>query len=114
MKRQFGIILLETNEIIIRIYEADSMEWKLRHYQSMQLKLPSNDDHTKATLIIESLADFLADENDSHISEWKTSSRGISHAITQQVASALGLSIENLSPLREQELLCKGIFTELW
>ncbi len=114
MTQRFGIILLEKNEIIIRIYEADNKEWKLQQYQSIQLKISSDDESTKTTILIESLADFLASEDAGHVNEWKVSARELPYSSTQQASLALGLHIEELSPLREQELLCKGIFTELW
>lgn len=111
MIQRVGIFLLEKSEVIIRIYEVDEKEWRLLHYQCIQLQ-SVNEKHT--TLIIESLADFLTSNDGMHVSEWKLAARGVSHEDIAQVSSAIGLHIETITPLREQELLCKGLFTELW
>jgi hypothetical protein len=111
MIQRVGILLLEKSEVVIRIYEVDEKEWRLLHYQCIQLQSP---DGKHSTLIIESLADFLASNDSMQVSEWKLAARGISHEDTAQISSAVGLHIESINPLREQELLCKGLFTELW
>lgn len=114
MIQRCGIILLDKTEIIIRIYEVDHKEWRLLQYQSTQLQMSSEEKAPKVELIVESLADFLVSDNSSHVSEWKVSARGLDYAMTKLISAAIGLNIENLTTLREQELLCKGLFTELW
>jgi hypothetical protein len=114
MLDRYGIILLDKTEIIIRVYEVDQKEWRLLQYQSTQLEKSDDDNGPKTETVIEILADFLVSDNGSHVSEWRVSARGISYPSVKQISSATGMNIETISLLREQELLCKGLFTELW
>lgn len=113
MKQRFGIILLDTTHLIIRIYEADDTEWKLLHYHDNSFDT-KQDEAKRAIEISTKIADFLTTEPAQHVIEWKTCARQFSQPIIKQVSSITGLPVENLTSLREQELLCKGIFTELW
>jgi hypothetical protein len=108
MIQRYGIVLLDATEITIRIYEVDHTEWKLLQYQNTQLQ-----HENKETEIIGILADFLAEDGAS-VSEWKIAAREIPSSIIRQVSSAIGMSIEIITPLREQEIISKGLFTELW
>jgi hypothetical protein len=114
MKQKYGIILLDINEIIIRIYEADDKEWKLLHYHDTHLDKIKEKIPIEAGDIARIIADFLTTESAQHVIEWKMCARQLPQAFIHKIATATGLTIENLSPLREQELLSKGIFTELW
>lgn len=113
MKQKFGIILLENMQLIIRIYEADNAEWRLLHYHDNDFPF-EKDEAKKAIAISQKIADFLTTEPAQHVVEWKTCARQLPQPVVNKISSVTGLPIENLTPLREQELLCKGIFTELW
>lgn len=108
MSQRYGIVLLEKKEIILRVYEAGEKEWRLIFYQN---KVLQNDG---AAGITEAIAEFLVSEQTQHIADWKLCSRNIPQSVIRKVSSATGFAIENLTELREQELLCKGMFTELW
>lgn len=112
----YGIILLEKSEIVIRIYEVNKTEWKLIHYQNYQtLSLPPNNNHNGiAEEISTILANFFTTDNARYVTQWKTGARNLSRSTINHISASLGLEIDTLSPLREQELLCKGLFTELW
>ncbi len=110
--RRHGIILLDETEVIFRIYETNDQEWKLFHYHSSTI-LPSSQ-RIQASTFMEILGDFFSTDYAQHIGDWKIGSRNLSTKLTQELAHALDIPIENLSLHREQELLCKGIFTELW
>ena len=117
MIQVFGIILLEKTEIIIRIYEVNKREWKLIHYQNYDLYPFGSPTDTKKSLAEEIstiLAEFFTTDNARYVTQWKTGARSISQSVLNNISSSLGLEIETLSLLREQELLCKGLFTELW
>ena len=114
MRQKYGIILLERNEVVIRIYEADNKEWKLLHYQSKQIKKAIAPSYDEVVPIIEILNEFFSADYAQHVGDWKTCARFLPQPLVQTISSATGLSIENLTPLREQELICKGMFTELW
>ena len=114
MIQQYGTLLLEQTEIVIRVYEADETEWRLTYYQSIAIQPASKAEERDADLFIDALAEFLITDDAQKIKEWKACSRGLSRPLLSEIASALSLTIENLLPLREQELLCKGMFTEFW
>ena len=114
MKQKYGIIIIDTIEIVIRIYEADDTEWKLLHYYDNQFDAVKKGRETKAADIAEIIADFLTTEPAQHVVEWKTCARELTPLFVTTLAAITSLPIENLTPLREQELLSKGIFTELW
>lgn len=114
----YGIILLEKSEITIRIYEVNKTEWKLIHYQNFPITLSTknmldNPSHLAET-ISSVLADFFTTANARYVTQWKTGAKGIPPEAINYISSSLGLEIDKLTPLREQELLCKGLFTELW
>lgn len=113
MRQRHGVILLDDSEIIFRIYETTDAEWKLSHYYSSIIK-SSSPQQIQANDILEIIGDFFATEYAQHIAEWKIGSRHLSTTLTHEISRTLDIPIENISKLREQELLCKGIFTELW
>jgi len=114
MKEKYGVLLLDKAEIIIRIYETNQKEWKLLYYQSMELPPRELTTDTQASPIIETIAEFLVSDYAQNVIEWRTCARNISDTVIRDVASSTNFRIENLTLLREQELLCKGMFTELW
>ena len=114
MKRRYGVILLDYTEVIFRIYEANGTDWKLLHYHNSSLENNINTNGLEAEAIMEVVAEFMTTEYAQHISEWKTCSRHLPKSLITEIASGLGFAIENITLLREQELLCKGMFSELW
>ncbi len=114
MRQKIGIILLERTEIIIRIYEADGKEWKLQHYQNKEFQVSKETKQTEVDIIINEIASFMLSDYAKFISEWKACARYLPTPFTKVITSATGFRIENLSQTREQELICKGMFTELW
>jgi hypothetical protein len=114
MRGKYGIILLEKSALIIRIYEADNKAWKLLHYQNNQFKSSSTSGNSSTADLIELMAKLLTSDAAQYVSEWKTGARQIPAVLLQNISSAIGLEIEDITLQREQELLCKGMFTELW
>lgn len=114
MRHRYGIILLDSTELIFRIYEADNKEWKLVHYHSAKLFTMTPEGEIKSADILEVIAEFLTTQYAQHIAEWKICSRHIPASLIQDVEKGVGFKIEAITPLREQELLCKGMFTEFW
>jgi hypothetical protein len=105
MKSLYGVILLEKSAVSIRIYEVAQQAWKLIHYQNI---ISSPED------VSTTLADFFTTKDAQHVMQWKTGARGLPQTVLNRVSSTLGLAIDSITPQREQELLCKGLFTELW
>jgi hypothetical protein len=110
MDRRHGMILLDDNEVIFRIYETSDREWKLLHYHSTLITSSSDDVEN----LLEIIGSFFSTEYAQHIAEWKICSRHHAKQLLRELSRALSISIEDLSVHREQELLCKGMFTELW
>ena len=111
MRRRHGVILLDDGEIIFRIYETTEREWKLFHYHSSTL--PSAPAVETAD-VLDIIGNFFSTEYAQHIAEWKVCSRQHPKKLIQEISRALDIEIEDISLHREQELLCKGLFTELW
>lgn len=103
-----GVILLDETEIIFRIYETTDREWKLSHYHSAIVPSFETND------ILEIIGDFFTTDYAQHIEEWKIGSRHYPKKVINELSQTLSVTIENISLHREQELLCKGMFTELW
>jgi hypothetical protein len=107
--RRHGVILLDETEIIFRIYQTTDHEWQLLHYHSSIIKKTFD-----AGDILEIIGNFFATEYAQHILEWKMCSRHHPEKLLRNLSQTLNITIEDLGLHREQELLCKGIFTELW
>jgi hypothetical protein len=114
MKQKYGILLFELDEVVIRIYESDDGHWKLLHYQSEEIAILKNRSNDKIVDIVEILTEYFSSDFAQHVGEWRTCARFLPQPFIQAISKATGLTIENLTHLREQELLCKGMFTELW
>ena len=108
MIRRHGVILLDETEIIFRIYETTEHEWKLFHYHSALLPSFETSD------ILEIIGNFFATEYAQHSAEWKICNRHYPKKVINDLSQTLSVSIEDISLHREQELICKGMFTELW
>ena len=101
----YGIILLEKTEIVLRIYEVNRSSWKLIRYENIK---------TTPDEIITRLAKYFTTKDAQFVTQWKVGGRGLTQANLNLISSSLGLEIDSLRVIREQELLCKGLFTELW
>ena len=112
MNHRYGVMLLDEREVIFRIYETNESEWKLFHYHSSFLPTPP--EFPDATDIMEIIGNFFSTDYAQHIAEWKMCSRNLPKKVTQEISRALDMPIETVTLHREQELLCKGMFTELW
>ena len=104
-----GVLLLDEEEIIFRIYEITEHEWKLFHYHSAIIKPTFG-----TSDILEIIGDFFTTEYAQHIAEWKMCSRLHKKKLLNDLSQAIDITIEDISLHREEELICKGMFTELW
>jgi hypothetical protein len=114
MNEFYGILLLDLAEIILRVYQTDGKQWNLLHYFSHDLATKKLESDINALDITDAIIDFLSRSTTQNITEWKICSRGFSEETISIVSEATGFKIERLERAREQELLCKGMFTELW
>jgi hypothetical protein len=111
MCQRYGIIFLDDTELIFRIYETTDHEWKLFHYHSSVLPARKK---LSATAILEIIGNFFTSEYAQHIDEWKMCSRHHTKKLARELSKVLSITVEDISLHREQELICKGMFTELW
>lgn len=58
MKSRYGVILLDSTEIIFRIYETTDKDWRLIHYHSAKLFTLTTDGEIQVTDIMEVIAEF--------------------------------------------------------
>lgn len=107
MRENFGIILIDNADIVFRVYCVTNRVPSLLHQHTDTVY------ELDALSYIEKLAEFFTMEKAQHIETWKICSRHVPLSITKDIARTIGLKIENLSPLREQELICNGMFAEL-
>lgn len=105
MRQRAGIILLDGEEFIVRIFETDYYEIHLVYYFTGYLK-----NNNISSIIPEIFNNPYA----QHIAEWKICSRNTQLSNINKVQQITGFTVEKLTIVREQELICKGMFTELW
>lgn len=110
MKERYGILLIDKGVCIVRIYEVNFRSWKLQHYVEFDIKIG---DHLNIDKVSQVFVEFITSSQAQHITEWKVTARSTDERIVHVVKQIMSLDIEILSPAREQELLSKGMFTEL-
>lgn len=110
----FGIILVDGSEIVLRIYNIDNKQWQLVHYTNRDLIDTKEEKKITAYDIAEVIADLFSTTYTHKVVEWKICTRDITRETAVEIAQATGLKVEHLERVREQELLCKGLFTEFW
>ncbi len=111
MKEKYGIILIDKSTCIVRLYEVNFRSWKLIHYVEFDLQTENtiNVEH-----ISKSFIEFISTPQAQHIAEWKICTRNTDKLIINSIRQMTNLPVELLTHAREQELLSKGMFTELW
>jgi hypothetical protein len=112
MVRRFCIILIDDHQILIRVYELASSSFTLLYYKYYQLPHSSSDEVQGETTTL-LIADFFASPYSDHLVDWKIVGRNIQNSLLVEITSLLGSKIEYITPEREQELLCKGVLTEM-
>ena len=114
MEEFFGIVLLDGSEIVLKIYTISTKKWQLVHALNHDLLDYKREKQITPYTIAEAIADLLSASYTQKVIEWRICGRNIAKKTTSEVALALGIKIEYLDRKREQELLCKGMFTETW
>lgn len=114
MKGRVGIILLDGAEVIIGIYaQSRELRWNKLFYQVRDLTSLQTQEQIDYLEIIETLAQSLLFGIKLNIKNWKVVSRNLSDEILKQISSSTKLKIRNLDLKTEQELICRGILSEL-
>ena len=110
----YGIILIDGSEITLRVYKIEGNNWQLIHYNSRDLVDKKLESGISAYTIAEVIADFFAKTLTQEVVECQICARNVTKQTAVDIAQAIGLKVEYLERVREQELLCKGLFTEVW
>lgn len=114
MKEFFGVLMIDTTEVVLRIYQKDDKQWRLHHYADKDLIDFRREKTISPYDIAEVIADFFSDFHSQSVIEWKICVRNSTKENAAQIALAIGQRIEFLGRQREQELISKGLFTEMW
>jgi len=107
MVAHVGVILIEREEISMHVYQIDG---------NCHFLLLSNQHYPLPPVhmeIVNVIAEFLTIGSGYQIEEWKICLRFNSPIIAKQIFSATGLQIESLTLAREQELLLRGMTSEM-
>jgi len=113
MREKYGIVFIDGEEVVVRVYETDNKHWRLISYLKKEVYLETLPEKNPAAFA-EAIADLFSSQTVQHIAEWRAFARALPDAVVCELSSATSLHIELLSKPREQELLCKGMFTEFW
>lgn len=114
MGEKYGLILIDSQEIIINIYELNSQsDWKLLGYKNHDLATFNFKKPIRSAEIIEIIAENFLSKNTYKVTDWKICARNVSEIILKDVSSATSIHTELLTLQREQELLCKGMLLEI-
>lgn len=114
MSKRIGIILLDNIEVIVAIFTLNrSLKWEKIFYQTRDLTKFESHKQPDYLRIVEILAEILLFGLKLDIKNWKVLSRNISDEILKQIAQVTKLKIKKLNLALEQELLCKGVLSEL-
>lgn len=114
MTEYVGIIFVDDTEVVLRIYSVKDSQWQLAHYASQDLLDTKREKTISAYDIAEVIADLFVRTYAHTVVEWKICTRGITKETAAEIAHATGLKVEHLNRIREQELICKGLFSEFW
>src|SRR5258708_6857957 len=94
---RYGIILIDGNEILIRIYEKDAKGiWKLLLYQHRDLATFSKSKPVEASEFIEVIAQTSLTQYAVHVMEWKICARNIDEELMQKIHLVTNIASENL------------------
>lgn len=105
-----GIILIDKDEFIVKIYQSvEKGRWEVLYWQRYFIVSTKI---WQASRVIETVAEAFLSVSSLGIEEWKICSRGIPAKIIKDVSLAINIKIEDLSKTREQELCFNGLLYE--
>lgn len=107
MVERYGVMLIETDEVVMHVYERDAIG-RLVLLSSQRYPLSPADME-----ILSVISEFLQMGSSYRIAEWKLCSRHNSADTLRKVFDATGIRLELIQPNREQELLLLGMAAEL-
>lgn len=109
-----GIILLDGDEVVLRIYGLDQhKQWIIVRDQNYDLTSDIPGEKAASSEIVEIIAGIFFTQHFSDICDWKICARNIADETVHDIAQATGFQIETLTLQKEQNLLCKGILVDM-
>ena len=109
MKQGMGVILIDGLQIVTRIYlSSKEYQWKLIDYQSKDLGYIKRNVILETSDFIETISQVFLSEKGRHIADWKILARHLPGFIIKDVRLATNFEVEDLTLIREQELICLG------
>jgi len=112
MTAQSGVILLDKNEVIIRVYKKDTSAWQTIYNQNFDLETFNKHFTVEASQIIEIIAQISLSPETAGTESWQIGARNLPENVFKSIKEATGLPGEILTLEREQELICKGLLCE--
>jgi hypothetical protein len=113
MSAKIGIILLDTTEVIFTVFQHNTSSWSILLKQTYDLTPLEKGQSLQAAEIIEVIANITFSQITEHVAQWKICARGIFEPLAMEIQRATSMPTELLTLSREQELLCKGLLTEV-
>lgn len=109
-----GIILLDGAEVIIGIYVLNRhLRWEKIYSQVRDLTTFDSQKPIDYLEIMETLTEILLFGIKLGIKNWKIISRNLEDEVIKQISQATKLKIRSLDLKDEQELICRGILSEV-
>lgn len=113
MRQGCGVIFLDRAEVVFSFYRLDEREgWRLYSAESRDLTPFGEQNTVAAADYVEVIAEIGFLGSSIPIDEWKACARGIEEEVVREVSFATGLTFEQLTLVREQELICRGILMD--
>ena len=114
MKPKIGIIFLDGAEVIVGIYVLNRhLKWEKIFYQVRDLTTFDPKKPIDYLDILEVLTERLYFGLKSGIKDWQIIARNLSDEILNSLSQATKLEIKILGLKDEQELICRGILSEV-
>lgn len=114
MEEFFGVILIDASEIMLRVYGIENDAWQLLHAINLNVSIKKSPNTLTSSAVVETITEFFSLPYTQNVVEWKIGTVRLPKMMVDELAVATGLALEYLDPLRKKELLCKGMFMELW
>ena len=110
MKQGMGVILIDGLQVLARIYHPSrKYQWKLVDYQSRDLGYVKRNTVLETADFIETISQVFLSDKGRHIADWKILARHLPAFIIKDVRLATNFEVEELTLIREQELICLGV-----
>ena len=114
MNLRIGVILLDGTEVVVGIFALSrEIKWTKLYYQVRTLAASEAQDQIDYLKILETLAEVLMFGIKLNIKNWKILSRNLEDRIVKQISLLSKLKIRKMDLKEEQELICRGVLSEV-